>query len=62
MSVKEVSLYFLGGVPIQYFGLDPINPSTQSIKSQKSHKSELKILLSVVLICEQSEARLGGDK
>ena len=26
MSVEEVSLYFLGGVPIQYFGLDPIDP------------------------------------
>ena len=26
MSVKERSLYFLGGVPIQYFGLDPIDP------------------------------------
>ena len=26
MSVKEMSLYFLGGVPIQYFGLDPIDP------------------------------------
>ena len=28
LSVKEVSLYFLGGVPIQYFGLDPINPQS----------------------------------
>ena len=26
MSVEEVSLYFLGGVPIQYYGLDPIDP------------------------------------
>ena len=26
MSVKEMSLYSLGGDPIQYFGLDPINP------------------------------------
>ena len=26
MSVKEMSLYFLGGVPIQYFKLDPIDP------------------------------------
>ena len=25
MSVEEVTLYFLGGVPIQYFGLDPID-------------------------------------
>ena len=24
-SVEEVCLYFLGGVPIQYFGLDPID-------------------------------------
>ena len=28
MSVKEVSLNFLGGVPIQYFGLDPIDPQS----------------------------------
>ena len=26
MSVKEMSLYFLGGVPIQSFGFDPIDP------------------------------------
>ena len=26
MSVKEVSSYFLGGCPIKYFGLDPIDP------------------------------------
>ena len=25
-SVGEVPLYFLGGDPIQYFGLDPNNP------------------------------------
>ena len=31
MSVKEVSLYFLGCVPIQYFGLDPIDPQSSSI-------------------------------
>ena len=28
MSVKEMSLYFLGAVPIQYFGLDPIDPQS----------------------------------
>ena len=27
MSVEEVSLYYLGGGPIQYFGLDPIDLS-----------------------------------
>ena len=26
MSVNEVSLYFLGGDPIPYIGLDPIDP------------------------------------
>ena len=26
MNIKEISLYFLGSVPIQYFGLDPIDP------------------------------------
>ncbi len=26
MSVEKISLYFLGGDPIQYFGLDPIDP------------------------------------
>ena len=31
MSVKELSLYFLGGVPIQYFGLDPIDPRSSTI-------------------------------
>ena len=31
MSVKEVSLYFLGGGPIQYFGLDPIDPGLVSV-------------------------------
>ena len=30
MSVEEVSLYFLGGDPIQYFGLDPIDPRSSS--------------------------------
>ena len=33
MSVKEMSLYFLGGVPIQYFGLDPIDPRSSFIFS-----------------------------
>ena len=32
MSVQEMSLYFLGGVPIQYFGLDPIAPGLVSFK------------------------------
>ena len=33
MSVKEMSLFFSGGVPIQYFGLDPIDPrSSWSLK------------------------------
>ena len=27
---EEVSLYFLGGGPIQYFGLDPIDPRSSS--------------------------------
>ena len=26
-----MSLYFLGGVPIQYFGLDPIDPRSSLI-------------------------------
>ena len=26
MSVKEMSIYFLGGVRIHFFGLDPIDP------------------------------------
>ena len=26
MNAKKMSLYFLGGVPIQYFRLDPIDP------------------------------------
>ena len=31
--VNDVSLYFSGGVPIQYFGLDPIDPrSSWSLK------------------------------
>ena len=34
MSVKEVSLYFLGGVPFQYFGLDPIDPRSSFIYFQ----------------------------
>ena len=35
MSVKEVSLYFLGGVPIQYFRLDPIDPQSSFFLTQK---------------------------
>ena len=32
MSVEEVSsIYFLGGDPIQYFGLDPIDPRSSYI-------------------------------
>ena len=31
MSVEEVSSYFLGGVPIQYFGLDPIDPRSSRL-------------------------------
>ena len=39
MSVKEVSLYFLGGVPIQYFGIDPIDPrSSLLILSMKQSR------------------------
>ena len=30
MSIKEMSLYFLGGIPIQYFGLDPIDPRSSN--------------------------------
>ena len=31
MSIEEVSLYFLGGDPIPYFGLVPIDPRSSSI-------------------------------
>ena len=31
LSIEEVSLYFLGGDPIQYFGLDPIDPRSSYI-------------------------------
>ena len=31
MSVEEVSLYFLGGDPIPYFGLVPIDPRSSFI-------------------------------
>ena len=31
MTVLEVSLNFLGGVPIQYFGIDPIDPRSSLI-------------------------------
>ena len=34
MSVKEVSLYCLGGGPIQYFGLDPFDPVWSDPKLQ----------------------------
>ena len=37
MSVKEVSLYFLGGVPIQYFGLDPIDPRSSFSSNLNMH-------------------------
>ena len=31
---EEVSLYFLGGDPIQYFGLDPIDPRSSCEPNQ----------------------------
>ena len=42
VSVKEVSLNYLGGVPIQYFELDPIDPQSSSDSEFLMH-SQLRI-------------------
>ena len=47
MSVKEMSLFFSGGVPIQYFGLDPIDPRSSlffSIRYQPAMKTIVQVL------------------
>ena len=41
MSVEEVSLYFLGGDPISYFGLVPIDPQSSCQAQVQSPKVQI---------------------
>ena len=50
MSVKEMSLYFLGGVPIQYFGLDPIDPRSSFYLSRYTDDNK-KLCVLVAPVC-----------